>query len=41
MLGHEGSSPFDTLIEQSAFDDINQAFQDSEEGRTLKPVVTS
>lgn len=36
----EGSFPFDTLIKQYAFDDINQAFQDSETGDTLKPVVT-
>ncbi len=35
----KGSFPFDTLTEQYAFDDINQVFQDSDEGRTLKPVV--
>lgn len=35
----QGAFPFDTLIKRYAFDDINQAFEDSEEGATIKPVV--
>lgn len=35
----QGSFPFDSLIETYDFDDINQAFEDSEGGGTLKPVV--
>ncbi|MET7453609.1 NAD(P)-dependent alcohol dehydrogenase [Streptomyces sp. NPDC005574] len=39
-LYEAGSFPFDKLIKHYAFEDINQAFEDSENGVTLKPVVT-
>ena len=38
-LYEQGKFPFDTLIKQYAFADIAQAFEDSEAGITLKPVV--
>lgn len=38
-LFEEGRFPFDRLIEHYAIDDINDAFEDSATGRTLKPVV--
>lgn len=34
-----GKFPFDALIKTYSFDEINQAFEDSERGTTLKPVV--
>lgn len=34
-----GKFPFDKLVKHYDFDDINQAFEDSESGRTLKPVL--
>ncbi|KPI04018.1 Aryl-alcohol dehydrogenase [Actinobacteria bacterium OK074] len=39
-LYEAGRFPFDRLIKQYGFEDINQAFEDSESGVTLKPVVT-
>ncbi|MFI1358280.1 hypothetical protein ACH4TV_32605 [Streptomyces sp. NPDC020898] len=38
-LCEAGKFPFDKLIKHYAFEDINQAFEDSENGVTLKPVV--
>lgn len=35
----QGRFPFDKLIKKYKFEDINQAIQDSEEGRTIKPVI--
>lgn len=35
----QGRFPFDKLIKKYRFEDINQAIQDSEEGRTIKPVI--
>jgi len=35
----KGKFPFDKLIKKYDFDDINQAFDDSEEGSTIKPVL--
>jgi aryl-alcohol dehydrogenase len=35
-----GRFPFDRLIRTYAFEDINQAVEDSEKGNTLKPVLT-
>ncbi len=39
-LHAEGRFWFDRLINTYAFDDINQAFADSADGSTLKPVLT-
>ncbi|MCT9081840.1 NAD(P)-dependent alcohol dehydrogenase [Streptomyces fulvoviolaceus] len=39
-LYQQGRFPFDKLIKSYAFDDINQAVEDSEKGTTLKPVIT-
>jgi len=38
-LWQAGAFPFDRLVKQYAFADINRAFEDSERGDTLKPVV--
>jgi aryl-alcohol dehydrogenase len=38
-LYQDGRFPFDKLIRSYAFTDINTAFEDSENGSTLKPVV--
>ena len=38
-LYEQGKFPFDRLIKQYPFAEINQAFEDSESGATLKPVV--
>ena len=38
-LYEQGKFPFDRLIKQYPFAEINQAFEDSEVGVTLKPVV--
>lgn len=38
-LYQAGDFPFDRLTKTYSFDDINQAFVDSAEGRTLKPIV--
>lgn len=38
-LHRAGLFPFDRLIKQYAFADINQAFADSESGATIKPVI--
>jgi aryl-alcohol dehydrogenase len=35
----KGDFPFDRLLRTYAFDDINQAFDDSESGETIKPVI--
>jgi len=35
----KGKFPFDKLIKKYDFEDINQAFDDSEEGTTIKPVL--
>jgi len=34
-----GQFPFDKLIKKYKFEDINQAIEDSEKGRTIKPVI--
>ncbi len=34
-----GQFPFDKLIKKYAFEDINQAVEDSEKGRTIKSVL--
>ncbi|MFI7705110.1 NAD(P)-dependent alcohol dehydrogenase [Nonomuraea sp. NPDC049480] len=39
-LHRQGRFPFDKLIKTYAFEDINQAVEDSEKGTTLKPVLT-
>ncbi|MGW0804101.1 NAD(P)-dependent alcohol dehydrogenase [Nonomuraea sp. NPDC002799] len=39
-LHRQGRFPFDRLIRTYAFEDINQAVEDSEKGNTLKPVLT-
>ncbi|WP_427918333.1 NAD(P)-dependent alcohol dehydrogenase [Streptomyces sp. cg40] len=39
-LYQQGRFPFDKLIRTYAFEDINQAVEDSEKGTTLKPVLT-
>ncbi|MGP3911447.1 NAD(P)-dependent alcohol dehydrogenase [Nonomuraea sp. 10N515B] len=39
-LYQQGRFPFDKLIKTYAFEDINQAVEDSEKGTTLKPVLT-
>lgn len=39
-LHADGRFPFDRLIKTYSFDDINQAFADSADGSTLKPVLT-
>ncbi|MEU4343931.1 NAD(P)-dependent alcohol dehydrogenase [Nocardia sp. NPDC023852] len=39
-LYQQGRFPIDKLIKTYAFDDINQAVEDSEKGITLKPVLT-
>lgn len=38
-LHDEGKFPFDKLIRKYPFDDVNQAFADSADGSTLKPVL--
>jgi len=38
-LYERGQFPFDSLIKQYKFEDINQAFEDSAKGITFKPVV--
>lgn len=38
-LYEQGLFPFDKLLKSYAFDDINQAFEDSAQGLTIKPVV--
>jgi aryl-alcohol dehydrogenase len=38
-LFERGLFPFDMLIKQYPFDQINEAFEDSARGATLKPVV--
>lgn len=38
-LYDDGKFPFDRLIGTYAFDDINRAFDDSESGKTLKPII--
>jgi aryl-alcohol dehydrogenase len=35
----QGLFPFDRLIRQYPFEEINQAAHDSEEGRVFKPVL--
>ncbi|GHB83243.1 aryl-alcohol dehydrogenase [Streptomyces umbrinus] len=39
-LYQQGRFPFDKLIRTYAFEDINDAVEDSEKGTTLKPVLT-
>lgn len=39
-LYQQGRFPFDKLVKTCAFEDINQAVEDSEKGTTLKPVLT-
>jgi aryl-alcohol dehydrogenase len=34
-----GRFPFDKLIRFYDFEDINQAFEDSRQGKTIKPVI--
>lgn len=38
-LWKQGSFPFDKLIKKYTFDEINQGFDDSKKGSTIKPVV--
>ena len=38
-LYRQGRFPFDRLIKHYDFADINQAVEDSESGRTIKPVL--
>jgi aryl-alcohol dehydrogenase len=38
-LHAQGLFPFDKLIKKYPFEDINQAFADSADGSTLKPVI--
>ncbi|MBO9578940.1 MAG: hypothetical protein J7480_09275 [Microbacteriaceae bacterium] len=38
-LWQGGAFPFHRLVRQYSFAEINPAFEDSERGRTLKPVV--
>ena len=38
-LHAEGLFPFDRLVKKYSFDDVNQAFADSADGSTLKPVL--
>ena len=38
-LYRQGRFPFDRLIREYAFEDIEAAFRDSEAGRTIKPVL--
>lgn len=38
-LHAQGRFPFDKLIKKYKFEDINQAFADSADGSTLKPVI--
>ena len=38
-LHAQGLFPFDKLVRKYKFEDINQAFADSADGSTLKPVV--
>lgn len=40
QLWREGRFPFDKLIENYAHTDINQAFEDSKNGKVIKPVIT-
>ena len=35
----QGRFPFDKLVEFYDFENINQAFEDSRTGKTIKPVV--
>ena len=35
----QGRFPFDKLVKYYDFEDINQAFEDSRTGKTIKPVV--
>ena len=35
----QGAFPFDRLVRFYPFDEIEQAFHDSEEGTTVKPVL--
>jgi aryl-alcohol dehydrogenase len=39
-LYKKGRFPFDRLIKYYAFDEINQAFEDSAKGITIKPIIT-
>lgn len=34
-----GQFPFDKLIKKYRFEDINQAIEDSESGKAIKPVI--
>ena len=34
-----GRFPFDRLVKQYEFEDIERAFEDSKQGRTIKPVL--
>ncbi|ENH96070.1 aryl-alcohol dehydrogenase [Gracilibacillus halophilus YIM-C55.5] len=38
-LYQAGKFPFDTFIKTYKFEDIQQAVKDTEEGRTIKPVL--
>ncbi|NWK95979.1 NAD(P)-dependent alcohol dehydrogenase [Sphingobium lactosutens] len=39
-LSRQGRFPYEKLIRTYAFDDINQAIEDSETGKVIKPVIT-
>jgi aryl-alcohol dehydrogenase len=38
-LYREGKFPFDRLVKTFSFEEINEAFEASEAGRVIKPVV--
>ncbi|WP_326998763.1 hypothetical protein [Cohnella kolymensis] len=38
-LYKKGRFPFDKLIKYYSFDQINQAFEDSHKGTTIKPII--
>ena len=38
-LWQQGRFPFDRLVKEYAFEDLNQAFADMHDGKTIKPIV--
>ena len=38
-LYNEGKFPFDKLVKKYPFEKINEAFEDSHSGKTIKPVL--
>lgn len=39
QLWKDGRFPFEKLVSDYAIDDINQGFEDSKSGKTIKPVI--